>query len=85
MMTEYKGFRIVGDGTYGMYVVKAIGPGAIPNVLQGSYSRVKNAQHDIDMYKNEKEERDNRPAPIKKIKLTPREGKTNATEGSSGD
>lgn len=85
-MTEYKGYRIVGDGTYGMFVVKSIGPGAIPDMLQGSYLRVVNAKQAIDIYSLHKEERDNKPAPIKKVKLTPREEKVDGTaEGSSGD
>jgi len=81
---EYKGYRIVGDGTYGMYVIKGIGPQAIPHLLQGSFSRTSNAQFAIDQYVQLKEEQDNRPAPVKKVKLTPR-GDSNATEGSSGD
>ncbi len=84
-MTEYKNYRIVGDGTYGMFVVKSIGPGTVPDMLQGSFLRVANAKQAIDIYSLQKEERDNRPAPIKKIKLTPREEKVDATEGSSGD
>lgn len=86
MTQEYKNYRIVGDGTFGMYVIKSIGPGAIPDILQGSFSKTVNAKQAIDTYSLQKEERDSRPAPIKKIKLTPREEKVDATtEGPSGD
>lgn len=69
---EYKGYDIVSDGTYGMKLIKKIGPGTCPYILQGSYTKIVDAQHAIDQYVLVKEERDNKPPAIKKVKLFPR-------------
>jgi hypothetical protein len=76
---EYKNYRIVGDRTYGMYIIKPH-IGVLPVVLSGSFQKEQLAKDAIDRYSRTVEERDNKPAPIKKVKLTPR-GEVNATEG----
>ena len=48
-MQEYKGYKIVGDGTFGYKRVQAI-KGSIPQVLAGSYTTEKFARTDIDRY-----------------------------------
>lgn len=82
-MMEYKGYRIEGDGTFGMKVIKKIGiGGGLPVVLEGSFTKALTAQHAIDQYillKEEKEEHIPRP---KKVKLFPREVKTDAESES---
>lgn len=84
---EYRGYVIEGDGTFGMKVIKYPGRGgAIPQCLEGSFTKAQEAMYAIDQYLLIKEERDNKPEPIKKVKLTPREVKDNGSdEGSSGD
>lgn len=82
---EYKGYMIVGDGTFGMKMIKKPGQGGtIPKMLEGAYSSVINAKKAIDIYATIKEEIASKPAPIKKVKLTPREV-ANGTESESGD
>lgn len=46
--TEYSGYKIVGDGTYGYKEVKSIGRGAIPNSLRGQFTTEKMAKQAID-------------------------------------
>lgn len=83
---EYKGYKIEGDGTFGMKVIKVIGfGGTLPEVLKGAYSKAVDAMQAIDSYLVIKQERDNRPPPIKKVKLYPREVKSNGTEGEGRD
>lgn len=48
---EYKGFKIVGDGTFGMFHIKQPGSGATPQSLSGRYSTPRLAQLAIDAYK----------------------------------
>lgn len=73
-MTEYRNYVIEGDGTFGMKVIKYPGAGGgIPNCLKGSYSNEKLAKQAIDVYLTFKQEEADKPAPIKKVKLTPRE------------
>ena len=55
---EYKNYRIVGDGTYGMYELQTIGRGSLPKSLRGSYSTPKQAQIAIDMVVAEKADKD---------------------------
>lgn len=45
---EYKGYRIVGDGTYGMKHVKHVGRGACPKELLGSFTSTTQAMKMID-------------------------------------
>lgn len=83
-MTEYNGYRIVGDGTFGMFHIRALS-GTIPNILGGAYTRKSFAMADIDRYVTFKEELADKPAPIKKVKLTPREVNDDSTDLGSGD
>lgn len=48
---EYNGYNIIGDGVYGMKVIKKIGRGALPNELKGSYSTAREAIKAIDRVK----------------------------------
>lgn len=84
-MTEYKGYKIEGDGTFGHKVIKTIGPGALPLDLRGSFTRAFNAQYAIDRYLIEKELEAAKPERVQKVKLTPREVKNAPTEAASGD
>lgn len=45
---EYKGYRIVGDGTYGMKLIKHIGRGACPKELLGNFTSFTQAMKMID-------------------------------------
>ncbi len=54
-MTEYKGYNIVGDNTYGMKSIKTIGRGAIHAALTGSFSSDKQARLAIDLIVAKKE------------------------------
>lgn len=47
---EYKGFKIVADGTFGMYSIKQLGSGAVPESLKGAYTTPAQAQFAIDAY-----------------------------------
>lgn len=51
---EYKGYSIVGDGTYGHKEIKTIGKGSLPLSLRGSFTTAVFAQKAIDAYLNEK-------------------------------
>lgn len=83
---EYKNFKIEGDGTFGMKVIKTIGAGSIPEALKGSFSKVNIAMQAIDFYLAEKQEKLDAIIPrVKKVKLYPREVVENAPEGESGD
>lgn len=79
-MTEYKGFKIIGDGTYGHKLIKTIGQGSLPDVLKGSFTRLYFAQIAIDRYVLEKEAEASKPPRVQKVKLTPREVKNDPTE-----
>lgn len=46
---EYKGYKIVGDGTYGMKYIKHIGRGACPKELLGSFTSFSQAMKMIDL------------------------------------
>jgi len=76
---EYKGYVIESDGTFGMSVIKSPGRGGqIPDMFRGSYTKVREAKMAIDQYILFKQEIENRPPPIKKVKLFPREVKNDA-------
>lgn len=51
---EYRGYSIVGDGTYGHKEIKGIGKGALPLSLRGVFTTVVFAKKAIDAYLNEK-------------------------------
>ena len=53
---DYKGFKIVGDGTFGYKRIKPEGQGSIPKILNGAYTKTAFAERDIDMYVNAKEQ-----------------------------
>jgi hypothetical protein len=82
---EYQGYKIEGDRTFGMFLIKLLSGGSLPEILRGSYTKAGEAKLAIDQYRRLQEERDNRPAPVKKVKLTPREVNDGATENDSGD
>ncbi|MDT1790557.1 hypothetical protein, partial [Salmonella enterica] len=49
-MTEYKGFKIVSDGTMGYWLIKQPGSGATPSALSGLYTTPAIAKNAIDAY-----------------------------------
>lgn len=49
-MFEYKGYNIVPDLTFGLKLIKSIGPGKIPNDLSGSYTNTEEAKKSINTY-----------------------------------
>lgn len=55
---EYQGYRIVGDGTFGMKHIQTIGRGSLPNALKGSYSTPRQAMIAIDSVIAERVEKD---------------------------
>lgn len=81
---EYRGYFIEGDGTFGMKVIKNKGSGALPVLLKGSYTKAVMAQADIDIYLLRKQEEEDKPAAIKKVKLFPR-GEVNDEDSGSRD
>lgn len=50
-MQEYKGFKIVPDGSFGMCHIKQPGSGATPSELSGAYTTPTIAMNAIDAYK----------------------------------
>lgn len=50
MSQEYKGYIIVGDGTYGMKEIKPVGKGSVHMSLRGKYTSSVTAMKDIDRY-----------------------------------
>lgn len=50
MVIEHKGYRIGGDGTYGMKLIQAIGKGALPKKLRGRFTNFTSAKKSIDLY-----------------------------------
>lgn len=52
---EYKGYSIVVEGGLAMYVIRGIGKGALPKVLQGLFTTTSAAKKLIDVYTNSKE------------------------------
>lgn len=49
-MTEYNGYKIVGDGTYGYKEIKSLGRGALPMSLRGAFTSEKVARQAIDYH-----------------------------------
>ena len=49
---DYRGYLIVGDGTYGQVFIRAKGSGKIPAVMTGTYTSPAIAQQFIDRYLN---------------------------------
>lgn len=54
-MSDYNGYVIEVDGTFGLKVIKAKGSGALPNILKGSFTSEAFAQRAIDLYLNNKD------------------------------
>jgi hypothetical protein len=54
-MTEYKGYIVEGDGTFGMKIIKPVGRGTVPNELRGAFSSFSFAQRAIDLIADKKE------------------------------
>lgn len=53
--TEYRGYAIEGDGTYGQKVIKPIGKGSVHLNLRGSYTTVAFAKRAIDVFLTQKD------------------------------
>lgn len=85
MAIEYNGYKIEGDKTFGMFLVKPISAGSVPSVLRGAYTKVQEAMNAINCHLQNVAEEAAKPAPVKKVKLTPREVNDGATEDNSGD
>lgn len=47
---EYKGFKLVSDGTMGYWTISQTGSGAVPSSLRGMYTTAKVAMSSIDAY-----------------------------------
>lgn len=45
---EYNGYKIVHDGSFGMYTIKPLGKGSTPKELKGRYTSYGAAQAAID-------------------------------------
>lgn len=72
-MAEYNGYAVVNDGTFGMTLIQTIGQGGmLPARLQGTFTSPANAHKAIDAYVNMKKAIADKPAPVQKVKLTPR-------------
>lgn len=52
---EYGSYRIVHDGTFGMYTIKPNGKGSTPKDLKGRYTSYGAAQEAIDTSNKKKE------------------------------
>lgn len=52
---EYNGYKIELQKRYTMYGIRAVGKGALPKVLQGLFTTVKDAMASIDRYVEGKE------------------------------
>ena len=50
MNVEYKGYQIVGDGTFGFKEIKPTGKGSVHLELRGSYTTSKQAELAIDRH-----------------------------------
>lgn len=57
IQTEYKGYLIAGDGTYGMKEIKPVGKGSVPMPLRGSYTSAYMAHKAIDTHLREKQDK----------------------------
>lgn len=49
-MSEYNGYKIVGDGTYGYKEIRSLGRGALPLALRGVFTTEKVARQAIDYH-----------------------------------
>lgn len=62
MNIEHKNFVIMGDGTFGMKVIKHSGSGTLPSALKGSFTNSNSAIKAIDLYIRSKEKKSNAKA-----------------------
>ena len=53
-MTEYKNYKIVPDGKYGMVAIFNSGSGVVPSVLKGAFTTGVVAMRAIDTYLDRK-------------------------------
>jgi len=51
---EYRGYKIEGDGTFGMKLIKPLGRGTVPKPLRGQYTGYREAKEAIDSYESTK-------------------------------
>jgi hypothetical protein len=58
---EYKGYEIVGDGTFGYKRIKTIGAGQLPSAFKGIFTTPVDAQRSIDAYVLSKEKKNGNP------------------------
>ena len=58
-MSEYRGYNIEGDGTFGMKIIKTIGRGSLPMELRGNFTSDGSARRSIDLVIIGKEKADN--------------------------
>lgn len=49
MSEEYKGFKLMSDGTFSLTLIKPIGKGSVPKELRGSYTNKTMARKAIDL------------------------------------
>jgi hypothetical protein len=54
--TEYRGYAIENDGTYGQKVIKPVGKGSVHLNLRGSYTTEAFAKRAIDVFLIQKDE-----------------------------
>lgn len=52
---EYFGYNIVGDGSFGMKIIKTIGRGSLPIELRGTFTSGPTAMKAIDILRSKKE------------------------------
>jgi len=52
---EYRGYKIEGDGTFGLYEIKPLGRGSVPKPLRGKYTNHSQAKVAIDQYESSKD------------------------------
>lgn len=52
---EYNGYKIEGDGTFGMKVIKPLGKGSVPMELRGRFTNTFFAMQAIDSYMEKKD------------------------------
>ena len=53
---EYRGYKIVSDGTYGYKEIRQTGRGNVPTVLRGIWVTIRDAQRAIDIEVDRKED-----------------------------
>ena len=59
MDIEYKGYKVMGDKTYGFKEIKPVGKGSVHLSLRGKYTTLAAARQAIDSYLDSKQVKDN--------------------------